>query len=377
MRRTWFSLVVILACAATAQAQMGKKVAVPMGTPEDKALNEIYAASDPAQKIALLDKLMADYGKGDLELLCDQLYVNTYQTMKNDDKVIEYGQKVLELDPTDFSTVVTLARAEQDKKDTDKLFTYGEQAAAILARFKAAPAPHEMPEADWEQQKAAALKEAETDLAYLEYAMYSAAFETAQPAAKAALFERFVAGFPASQYAENALEGAASAYQQAQNFPKMIEVAQKVLAVNPNNVDMLLLLSDSWSEQQKELDKSEAYAKKALQLLATATKPEALTPEQWQQRVNLQKGMAESVLGQVYVIRSRNPAAIEAFKVANPLLKSNDILYGRNLYRLGFTLAKMQRMEEAKSVLNEAVKVNSPYRALAQQTLDKINGRSR
>ena len=157
----------------------------------------------------------------------------------------------------------------------------------------------------------------------------------------------------------------------------MLELAQKVLDKNPNNVDMLLLLSDSWSEQQKELDKSEAYAKKALEQLGQAKKPDNVSADQWQQQVNLQKGLADSSLGQIYVIRGKNAAAVDAFKQADPLLKSNPVLYGRNLYRLGFTLAKMQRIPEAKVILNEAIKVNSPYRALAQQTLDKISNPAR
>ncbi|MGB8524419.1 MAG: hypothetical protein WCD43_15755, partial [Candidatus Acidiferrales bacterium] len=58
----------------------------------------------------------------------------------------------------------------------------------------------------------------------------------------------------------------------------------------------------------------------------------------------------------------------------SPLLKSNTVLYARNLYRLGFTLAKMQRIPEARTVLTEAVSINSPYKAKAQETLNKIGG---
>lgn len=373
MRRVWFSLAIFLAISATAQAQLGKKVAVPVGTPEDTALNEIYNTNDPAAKIALLDKFMADYGKGDMALLAYQLYVSTYQAAKNPDKVIEYGEKVLELDPTDLGTAVTLVHAAQEKGDVNKMFDYGEKAGAIVRNFKAEPAPEGKTAAEWDQLKAMTLRDAQGDLNYVEYALYSAAYLVQNPSKKALLCERFAAAFPESQYAANALEIEASAYQQAQNYAKMSEIAQKILTADPNNVAMLLLLSDSWSEQQKELDKSEAYAKKALEILAQAKKPDNFTDQQWQQQMNLQKGLAYTVLGQVYVIRGRNAPAVDAFKQADPLLKQNAFYYGRNLYRLGFTLAKMQRIAEAKFILGEAVKVDSPYRALAQQTLDKIS----
>ena len=379
MRRACFSLAIALVFAAAAHAQIGKSIAVPAGSPEDKALSEIYAATDPAQKIALLDKFMADYGKGEMALLACQLYVGAYQAQKDYAKVFEYGDKVLALDPDNFSTVGLLVRAAQEKGDTAKLFDYGERAAAILKRYKDAPPPEGVAASDWQQQQATALRNVAEDVNYVEYAMFTAAYQTQAPAAKAALLERFAAAFPDSPYATNALETAAFAYQQAQNYPKMLDTAQKLVAADPNNFTMLVLLADYWSErgQAADLEKAEASAKKALDLLAQAKRPENVPGDQWQQQVNLEKGLAYSALGQVYVVRGRNASAVDAFKQANPLLKSNPTTYARNLYRLGFTLAKMQHMDEARVVLTEAVSINSPYRALAQQTLDKIRGSAR
>ena len=78
MRRFMILIAFLLGVAATAPAQIGKSVSVSAGTPEDKALTEIYGAPDGPEKVALLDKFMADFGKGDMELLADQLYVQTY-----------------------------------------------------------------------------------------------------------------------------------------------------------------------------------------------------------------------------------------------------------------------------------------------------------
>jgi tetratricopeptide (TPR) repeat protein len=379
MRRACFSLAIVLVFAAAANAQIGRSVAVPAGSPEDKALSEIYAATDPAQKIALLDQFMTEYGKGDMALLAYQLYAGAYQAQKDYGKTFEYGEKVLALDPDNFSTVVQLVRAAQEKGDTAKLFDYGERAAAILKRYKDAPRPEGASASEWQQKQAATLRDAAEDVSYVEYAMFTAAYQTQAPAAKAALLERFAATFPDSPYTTNALETAAFAYQQAQNYPKMLDTAQKLVAADPNNFTMLVLLADYWSErgQAADMEKAEASAKKALDLLGHAKKPDNVAEDQWQQQVNLQKGLALSALGQVYVVKGRNAPAVDAFKQANPLLKSSPTAYGRNLYRLGFTLAKMQHMDEARVVLTEAVSINSPYRPLAQQTLDKIGGSAR
>ncbi|MGH9776272.1 MAG: tetratricopeptide repeat protein [Candidatus Acidiferrales bacterium] len=374
MRRVGMLLVGILISAAGARAQIGKSVSVSAGTPEDKALGEIYAATDPAQKLQLLDKFMSEFGKGDLEMLGDQIYASTYLEQKNYNMAYEYAQKVLGLDADNFSAAVTLVHAAEGMKDASKMFDAAAQAVDILKRYEAAPRPEGTPEQQWEQDRDQNLENAKGDVSYMQYALYQAAFGATDPAAKAGYFERLVTLFPDSPYALDAAEQSVFAYQQAQNFPKMIAAAQNILAAHPDDAGMLVLLADYWSDKGLDVDKAGANAQKALDVLGKATKPGNVTDEQWQQQVSVQKGVAYSALGQVDVIRGRNAQAVEAFKEANPLLKTVPYYYGRNLYRLGFTLAKMQRIPEAKDALNQAIAVNSPYRGLAQQTLDKIGG---
>jgi tetratricopeptide (TPR) repeat protein len=374
MKRLLLSVTIFLGLAATVSAQIGKSVSVAAGTPEDKALSDIYAAPDGPEKIALLDKFMADFGKGDLALLGDQLYMQTYLSQKNYAKVVEYGDKALEVDPDNLDTIVTMIHAADEGGDAQKLIALGEKATAIVERYKASPAPEGVPPDAWSKTKADNLDKAQSNLDYIQRTVYNAVYKTADPAAKASFFERFAAAFPDSPYRLAALEQAAFAYQQARNVAKMTETANKILASDPNNVSMLLMLADYWSDSGKDLDKAAADAQKVLDLLAQVKKPDSVTDEQWQEQVSLQKGTAYSALGQVQVIRARNAQAVDSFQKANPLLKSNIFLYARNLYRLGFTLAKMQRIPEARTALTEAVKLDSPYKPLAQQTLDKIGG---
>src|SRR5260370_23112418 len=156
---------------------------------------------------------MADYGKGYLELLADQLYVQSYLAQKNYAKAYEYGDKALAREPNDFSTAVNMVHAADEQGDPNKLFREGEKAAAIVTRYKASP-PLEGVDADrWNAQKANTLKNAEGDIGYVQYVMINAAYKTADPNARAALFERYVAVFPDSSYTTTAREQTAIAYQ--------------------------------------------------------------------------------------------------------------------------------------------------------------------
>jgi hypothetical protein len=374
MQRWMVLLGILLSVSITASAQIGKSITVSAGTPEDKALTEIYAAPDGPEKVALLDKFMADFGKGDMELLADQLYVQTYLAQKNYAKVYEFAGKELAVDPTNLSAAVAMVHAAEEQGEVKKLYDAGDKVAEIIAQYKNAPPPEGTAPDQWTQQKTANLANVQGDVGYVQYALVNAAYKTTDPAARAALFERYVTAFPDSQYTPAVREQTAIAYQQAQQIPKMLDTAQRILVTDPNNISMLLLLSDYWTENGQQLDKAAADAQQALDLLAQAKKPDNLSDEQWQLQVSVEKGLAYSAIGEANVNKGRNQPAVDAFKQASPLLKSNTVLYARNLYRLGFTLAKMERIPEARTVLTEAVSINSPYKSKAQETLNKIGG---
>ena len=130
MKRCTVLFGAFLILTTTASAQIGKSVSVAAGTPEDKDLAAIYAAPDGPDKIALLDKFMADHGTGDLALLGDQLYAQTYLAQKNYAKVYEYGDKALALDPDDFSALILMMHAADEQGDAQKIYALGEKVGA-------------------------------------------------------------------------------------------------------------------------------------------------------------------------------------------------------------------------------------------------------
>ena len=349
--------------------QIGRYVPIPAGSEADHALTEINGTADPAQKLALIDKFSSSLGQGDMAIVADDLYVNYYIAQKNYDKAFEYGDKLFALDPDNFANAVNMVRAASEKNDNDKLTAYGEKASGILQRFKAAPPPAGTEAEAWQRQKAATLESNKENIAYIEQAVYMVAYKTTNPSKRAAMFTHFAQIFPDSPYANQALGVAATSYQQAQNIPKMLEVANGLLAKDSNNIGMLLLLSDYYSEKGEQLEKAEASAKKAIALLGAAQKPEGVTDEQWQQQVSLQKGLALSSLGQVNLQKKDNPQAAESFKSAAPLLKTDEGSFGRNQYRLGFALLNLKKNAEAREAFTQAASVNSAYKGLAQAKL--------
>jgi tetratricopeptide (TPR) repeat protein len=221
----------------------------------------------------------------------------------------------------------------------------------------------------WEQNKALTLEANKDGYAYIQQMVFSGVYQVKEPGKRAELLARFAKTFPDSPYANQALGVAAMAYQQSQNIPKMLEVANGLLNKDPNNLGMLLLLSDYYCDKADQLAKAETYARKAISLLDAAPKPEGATDEQWAQQKNLQKGLALSSLGQVNIEKKANAQAVDNLKAAAPLLKQDDASYGRNQYRLGFALLNLKRTAEAKEAFTQAASVNGPFKSLAQDKL--------
>src|SRR5712671_663138 len=118
-----------------------------------------------------------------------------------------------------------------------------------------------------------------------EYNAYIGAFGQHDPAAKISGFEAFITQYPNSVMKEEALEQLMGAYQATNNLPKMIETAQKVLQVNPNNLKALALLvvgKRITAKTPQDLAEAAQYGEKGLQVLPTWPKPEGMADADFQ-----------------------------------------------------------------------------------------------
>lgn len=358
--------------APAGQAQLGKLITIPAGSEVDHELAAI-ANADASHKLQLIDEFAKAHPEDDLQIIVDEQYVNYYLEAKQYDKTFEYGDKLIALDPDNYNNAVNLVRAANETGDTDRLFKYGERATSIIARYRTSPPPPDTDPDSWPDAKRLKLSSLKDTLDYVHQSLLSAAYNAKEPAKKADYLQRFAAMYPDPPEGEQALTMAALSYQQAQQRGKMLELANGALARDPNNVSMLLLLADDYSEKGEQLDKAETYAKKAVSLTETLKKPEAYTDDQWKEHTSMQKGLALSALGQIAIEKKLNPQAIENLTKAAPLLKTSAVSYARNQYRLGFAYLNLKKNAEAKQAFTDAASVDSPYKGPAQQKIDEIS----
>lgn len=112
-----------------------------------------------------------------------------------------------------------------------------------------------------------------------EYNAYITALNMTDPAQKAAAMEAFAKQYPQSIVLVDALEQAMAAYQTAQNQPKVLEMARRILQLNPNHIRALAIIVAidrnlaTQTNDQNALKEGCADAQTGLQQLPSWQKP--------------------------------------------------------------------------------------------------------
>jgi len=184
-----------------------------------------------------------------------------------------------------------------------------------------------------------------------------------------AYIQRFTPAFPGSRFEDQVASLAMVSLQDLKDMARLVSYGEKSLSANPNSLPTLILLANAYSEDSKPGSDAKAisYAQKAI---AAAKAGEADADRSRK----LSGGMGHYTVGYVYLKQEKTAAAIPELRAACGLLKGqDDQSYALAAFRLGFAYGKLNKLAEAREVLNEAVKIPGPVQQPAQDLLSKVN----
>jgi tetratricopeptide (TPR) repeat protein len=169
---------------------------------------------------------------------------------------------------------------------------------------------------------------------------------------KIQLGEAFVQKYPQSRYRSPVYASLTVAYVQDGNVPKMEEIGEKEVALNPNDGQTLAMLGQtiprsynpSAPDAAQKLDKAEQYSKRALEVVPMMAKPDAISEEQFARAKNQALAMAHSGLGLVYVRRGKFAEAIPDLEQSVKLDPQPDPV---NYYLLGLANERSSHFDDA------------------------------
>jgi tetratricopeptide (TPR) repeat protein len=190
-----------------------------------------------------------------------------------------------------------------------------------------------------------------------------------------ALGEAFVAKWSASKYREAVYADLMHAYFEKQEFPKMYENGDKALAINPDDVSVLVQLG--WVtphnydpndiDAQKKLEKAEAELKHGLEVLSTLQKPANMTDEVFAKSKASATEQAHSGLGLVY-FRQQKPAESAAELELSTKDPNPD---PADLYVLGRDYEALKKYSEASTAYTNCAAIAGPLQSRCKQRADQ------
>jgi tetratricopeptide (TPR) repeat protein len=210
-----------------------------------------------------------------------------------------------------------------------------------------------------------------------EEAAYKAFFDavTQAPDTRIQLGTDFLQKYPTSRYAEAVDSALVHAYYDKQDWKNFNAYAEKALALNPDDVNVLTIVgwfiphnyNPNDPDAQKNLDKAEHYEKHAIEVIATLAKPVNMTDDQFQQSKASILSEAHSGLGLVYFRRQQPSESALELQQATQGAPNPD---ATDYYVLGLDLNNLKRFPEAADAFNHCSQISGPLQDRCKQSAD-------
>jgi tetratricopeptide (TPR) repeat protein len=226
----------------------------------------------------------------------------------------------------------------------------------------AAQAPVEAAKVDPEEEKA-----------------YKAFFDASSPQqtdSQIQLGEQFLKKYPQSKYAEPIYARLVQSYLNKQELDKMYDAGDKAMALNPDDVTVLVLVG--WviphnynpddPNSEKRLNQAEVYEKHALMLIPNLPKPASLTDEQFAKAKDLAASQAHSGLGLIYFRRQDFADSVTELQVGEKLAAAPD---AADFYVIGIDLQNLKRFSEAADAYQKCAQIPGGLADRCKQRADE------
>lgn len=196
------------------------------------------------------------------------------------------------------------------------------------------------------------------------------------PAKRVVAINEFLEKFPQAGLKAHAYASLSVLHLSLGDADKAVAFGEKAVELDPDRPDVLAILSQLYARRsrQGELDnrakmqKAETYAKHALELIETLSKPSGMDDDQFVRQKETIAIMAHSGLGLTYFNSRRYALAVGELKVATePKYAQVDPV---DFYVLGLTYLNTQKYAEAVTALQRAYdETQGPFKDAVNQQL--------
>jgi tetratricopeptide (TPR) repeat protein len=193
--------------------------------------------------------------------------------------------------------------------------------------------------------------------------------------------EDFVKKYPQSKYNLIVYSRLTTAYYGKQQMDKMYAAGDKALALDGDNVDVLVLIG--WViphnidpndlDSDRRLAKAEGYEKHALELLPTLPKPEGLADDQFAAAKKREEATAHSGLGLVYFRQQKPGDSLKELQLATVDSAQPDPV---NYFIMGLDLGDLKRFSDAADAFQKCAQIPGGLADRCKQAAEKAKAQA-
>ncbi|TAM79153.1 MAG: hypothetical protein EPN47_19285 [Acidobacteria bacterium] len=360
---------------------------IVVNSPEDQLMLAVNGADDPNTKVAALEKFTQEHQNSNYLHCAEQLLTKNYVVLKQYDQAIAAGQKAVTAGYLDVSFLEDILQAymASGKGGNEAIDLIMKAPAQIKAESVVARSPTES-DAQYDAAKKISMDTAQKNGDFMAYAFFRLLPTITDPSQQIKALEQFTQVYPDAAQKQAGLLNYrwAIAYTQSNQPEKADDYAEKSIAADPNNIEVLNLVAYDYALRRRTNQaKAETYARKVLTLVPTVKKPDGVADEAFKAQQNTQEGMANLTLGYLDLAKTgashRTAGAIRELKQAAELLNANPELQGQAYYFLGYSYEANYPPEHrlAMAALQQAISIQNSMQGQARQLLNKIKSVAR
>ncbi len=338
MKKALIALLVSLVLPAIAPAQRPKPAYDPE-TREGLLIEHIQQETDPSERLHYMEQFVVQYPSNpSIVWVYDQLQP-AYVKEKAWDEAMRVGEKRIALEPENLEAAKLSLKAAESKANPDEIAKWADCTWAIASSIAA--------------KGGSGAAEAEQSKLYAESSLYTIAEGTEDTGARLARLLALQERNPKSPFAESIPAECVVLYKKLNQLDKAMALAHQTLAVDPDNVDILMTVSEYYFAREDH-QKVISHTVHAIEVLEKKPRPGSLSEDDWQRKKSQMLGSAFYMGGVSSTLSGQHARGDQMLRAALPSASGDPTQEATIFYFLGLSNYKLADKDPSRA--QEAVK---------------------
>jgi tetratricopeptide (TPR) repeat protein len=339
-------------------AQRPKPVYDPE-TKEGLLIQHIQQENDPAEKLHFLEQFAVQYPTHPAIAWVYDSLQPAYMKVKAWDDAMRAGEKLIALEPENLDAAKMSLKAAESKGSAEQVAKWADCCWRIASKLAANPAR--------------AADAGQTQL-YAESSLYTLAEQTADPSERVNHLLAFQDRSPKSPYAQNIPAECFAIYKTLNQMDKALALADRTLASDPDNVDILMALSEYYFSREDH-PRVISHTVHMIEVLERKARPANLSDQDWLKKKSQLLGMASYMGGVSSSLSGQYGRGDQMLRAALPAVAADPTQQATVLYFLGLSNYKLAdreaaRAQQAIQFWRRCASIKSNFQAQALKNVD-------